>query len=297
MTLGVGIRGTGHALGSRIQSNEELCATTLTSTTPQWILEKTGIQRRYLVSGTESASSLTLASAQGALEAARISPTDLGLIIVCTFSGDYLFPPASAKLHLDLGAKGAQVYDVQANCAGFVTGLTAASDRMFRDPRLRHALVVGMEVLSPFTDGTDPETAVFFSDGAGAAVLGRVAEGSGVQASAFFTDTQNYEAVRLRGGGSAFPYARGAAGPAGRSPGFMEMNGLATWKQAVTHLPPTIRRACELSGVPLAEDTALIEAGLDFNLAPNATAGVSYSGQFGDGVQDNAVKGRFAWLF
>jgi 3-oxoacyl-[acyl-carrier-protein] synthase-3 len=24
----------------------------------------------------------------------------------------------------------------------------------------------------------------------------------------------------------------------------MEMNGIATWRQAITHLPPTIRRAC-----------------------------------------------------
>jgi hypothetical protein len=30
------------------------------------------------------------------------------------------------------------------------------------------------------------------------------------------------------------------------------------------------------------------EAGLDLSLSPNATAGVSYSGQFGDGVTDNA---------
>jgi outer membrane autotransporter protein len=52
-----------------------------------------------------------------------------------------------------------------------------------------------------------------------------------------------------------------------------------------------------VNGVPLAEDTALIEAGLDLNLAPTATAGVSYAGQFGDGVSDSAVKGRFTWLF
>jgi len=52
-----------------------------------------------------------------------------------------------------------------------------------------------------------------------------------------------------------------------------------------------------ITGVPLAEDSALIDAGLDLALGPNTTAGVSYSGQFGDGVQDNAVKGRFAWLF
>ena len=53
----------------------------------------------------------------------------------------------------------------------------------------------------------------------------------------------------------------------------------------------------DITGVPLAEDTALIEAGLDLNLSPSATLGASYSGQFVDRVQDNAVKGRFTWLF
>ena len=52
-----------------------------------------------------------------------------------------------------------------------------------------------------------------------------------------------------------------------------------------------------VTGVPLAEDTALIEAGLNVNLSPTAMLGASYSGQFGDGVQDNAVKGRLTWLF
>ena len=50
-------------------------------------------------------------------------------------------------------------------------------------------------------------------------------------------------------------------------------------------------------GVPLAQDSALIDAGLDLALGPRTTAGVSYTGQFGDGVRDNAVKGRFTWLF
>ena len=50
-------------------------------------------------------------------------------------------------------------------------------------------------------------------------------------------------------------------------------------------------------GVPLAEDTALIDAGLDFALGENATAGVSYTGQYGDGVTDNGVKGHLTWLF
>jgi uncharacterized protein with beta-barrel porin domain len=52
-----------------------------------------------------------------------------------------------------------------------------------------------------------------------------------------------------------------------------------------------------VTGVPLAKDTTLIDAALDLNLSPTATLGMSYSGQFGDGVEDNAVKGRFTWLF
>jgi len=46
------------------------------------------------------------------------------------------------------------------------------------------------------------------------------------------------------------------------------------------------------TGVPLAQDSLLLEAGLDFNISAAATLGVSYSGQFASDVTDNAVKGR-----
>ena len=244
----VGILGTGRAIGSRVHTNEELCSTTLPTTTPEWIVEKTGIRRRYVMQDDESLSSLALTSAKCALDQAGVTADRLGMIVVSTFSGEYIVPPVSARLHRDLGVKGGQFYDLQANCAGFVSAVTAVSDRMRLDPALDYALVVGAEALSPYVDYTDVETALFFSDGAGAAVLGSVSAGRGVQSSAFFADTSNFEAVRLRGGGSAFPYASRDAGSAVRNPGMMEQNGLATWKQAVTHLPGTIRRACASAG-------------------------------------------------
>jgi 3-oxoacyl-[acyl-carrier-protein] synthase III len=243
----VGILGTGRSLGSRIHTNEELCATTLRDVSPEWIVEKTGIRRRFVMTDGESSSTLTLDAAQKAIVCARIRPEQIGMVVVSTFSGEYVFPAASARLHRQLGLKGGQLYDLQANCAGFVSAITAASDRMLRDPSVGYALIVGAEVLSPYVDYSDVETAIYFSDGAGAVVLGPVETGRGVQASAFFADSSNFESVRLRGGGSGFPYA-GREDEAGRGPGMMEMNGLATWKQAVTHLPGTIRRACEASG-------------------------------------------------
>jgi uncharacterized protein with beta-barrel porin domain len=50
-------------------------------------------------------------------------------------------------------------------------------------------------------------------------------------------------------------------------------------------------------GVPLAQDSALIDTGLDFALGPRTTAGVSYSAEIPHNVHDNAVKGRLTWLF
>ncbi|KAB2697611.1 autotransporter domain-containing protein [Ochrobactrum sp. Kaboul] len=45
--------------------------------------------------------------------------------------------------------------------------------------------------------------------------------------------------------------------------------------------------AFTVAGAPIAKDTAIIEAGLDFELSKDATLGVSYSGQFGSGAQRN----------
>ncbi len=245
LPYGVGIIGTGHRFGSFVQTNEEVCCN-VDDITPDWIVQKTGIQRRYLIEEGESASSLSVAAARDAIAKAGISAEQIGLIICCTFSADYIYPPLSAKLHLDLGVGSAQIFDLQANCSGFVTGLTTATDRMLLDSELEYALVVGTEVISPFVDKTDVETAIYFSDGAGAAVLGRVKKDEGIRASSFHTDSSNYEAVRFRGGGSSYPFVEGGARPA---IDFMEMNGLATWKQAVTHLPSTIRKACERAAI------------------------------------------------
>ena len=52
-----------------------------------------------------------------------------------------------------------------------------------------------------------------------------------------------------------------------------------------------------VTGVPLAENSLLVKAGLDLNLSPTAVLGVSYSGQLASELTDNAVKGRFTWLF
>ena len=52
-----------------------------------------------------------------------------------------------------------------------------------------------------------------------------------------------------------------------------------------------------VTGVPLARDAALIDAGLDVSIGPNARFGVSYFGQLSGASSTNAVRGHFTWAF
>lgn len=78
----------------------------------------------------------------------------------------------------------------------------------------------------------------------------------------------------------------------------------SAWQHAFGDVTPGAARSFAATGigftiygVPLAEDSVLLDAGLDVALGPRTTAGVSYTGQFGDRVSDNGVEGRFTWLF
>ncbi len=236
---GVGIVGCGHYLPDNIQTNEELCEKML-DLTPEIILSKTGIKRRYHVSKDETASSMAIYASKQAISKSGIDVSEIGLVIVASFSQDYLFPPMSAKLHLELGlAKECQILDINTACAGMVSGLSIASEKMLFHDSIENALVIGVEILSRFTDKKDKDTSIFFSDGASAIVLGKVEKNFGYQNSKFRTDSSTYESVRMRGGGSSFPINKITEDLKSL---FIEQNGLATWKQAVTNFPVVIQQ-------------------------------------------------------
>jgi 3-oxoacyl-[acyl-carrier-protein] synthase-3 len=234
---GIGIIGASHYLPSHIQTNAELCLL-MTDVDESWILNKTGIKRRYLADENESASNMATIAGKNLLDEQGILPGQIGMIVVATFSPDYMFPPVSAKIQNNLKATNAQIVDINTNCTGFVTALTIASDRMLVDDSLDYALVIGVELHTRFINPTDKETAMFFSDGAGAALLSKVPKGKGVINSKFLTDSSTYEAVRFRGGGSSYPFVNRNFST---EIDYIEMNGLATWKQAITNMPKVIK--------------------------------------------------------
>jgi 3-oxoacyl-[acyl-carrier-protein] synthase-3 len=70
-----------------------------------------------------------------------------------------------------LGLGSPAAFDVSAACAGFCYGVGLA-ESMVRAGSATNVLVLGVEVLSRYTDVNDRSTAFLFSDGAGAVVVG-----------------------------------------------------------------------------------------------------------------------------
>jgi 3-oxoacyl-[acyl-carrier-protein] synthase-3 len=246
----IGIIGTGHYLPSKIQTNEMLCEL-IPELSPEWIISKTGIKKRYHLSKDETASTLAIEACKCAITNSGIDTKEIDLVIVASFSQDYLFPPMSAKIHSHFGlSKDTQILDINTNCVGLVTALTVASERMKCDTTIKNALVIGVEVLSKYTNPKDKETAVFFSDGASAIVLGRVYDTLGFRSAKFMTDSSTYESVRMRGGGSLFPIAEKSVDIKVL---YAEQNGLATWKQAVSNFPVVIHKLLEKENLKIGE--------------------------------------------
>ena len=76
----------------------------------------------------------------------------------------------------------------------------------------------------------------------------------------------------------------------------------AAWQHAFGDVTPAASLAFAsgslgfgITGVPLARDSALLEAGADLRINASATLGISYLGQLN--ARDHAIKGKFVWNF
>ena len=181
------IAGTGSFLPGPPVGNEALIAAHGLESTDEWIIERTGIRTRHIAGPSVSSSDLALEAARRALSAAGCGGDDIDLVIVATSTPDYVFPSTATLLQDKLGMRnGAQAFDVQAVCSGFIYALGIA-EKFVRSGSNRRVLVIGAEVFSRILDWKDRGTCVLFGDGAGAVVLEAATE-PGILASALHAD-------------------------------------------------------------------------------------------------------------
>jgi 3-oxoacyl-[acyl-carrier-protein] synthase III len=227
-----------HAFGAhvpeRVVSNAELAARL--DRTPEWIESSSGIRERRWAGEETGVVELGAAAAAECLDRAGIPASQVGLLILASGSAPPGFPAPGAALGVRLGLGTTPVIDLPMASAGGLFGLAIAS-------RLCAAygdvLVVAAEKMSAVINAhpLDPNTAMLFGDGAGAALV------SWRPGSAQTIPRQILHSVLHTDGAFREELSFDWASP-------LKMNGLSVILQASRKLPAVIREVLDQVSIP-----------------------------------------------
>jgi len=225
---------------ANVVTNDELAARV--DTTDEWIRSRVGIVSRRYAAPDETVADMAVVAGGKALAASGLSPADIDLVIVATCSTESPIPNASAEVAHRLGIVAPGAYDLNAACAGFCYALSNASDAV-RAGTARHVLVIGSEKMTAWIDPDDRSTCIIFADGAGAVVVGPVADGEPPGIG---------------------PVAWGSAGDMASKitiadrDSFIYQEGQAVFRWATTAMHPIAAQACERAGIAVGDLSAFV---------------------------------------
>jgi 3-oxoacyl-[acyl-carrier-protein] synthase III len=225
---------------AKVVTNDDLAATV--DTNDEWIRSRVGIASRRIAAPEETVADMAVAAGGKALAASGLSPGDIDLVIVATCTPEAQIPNTAATVARRLGISAPGAYDMNAACAGFCYAMANAADAV-RTGSAGNVLVIGSEKLSQWVDWTDRSTCIIFADGAGAAVVGPVADPAEAGIG---------------------PVVWGSAGDMADKiyipdrDSFIIQEGQAVFRWATTALHPVAKQACERAGVDPTELAAFI---------------------------------------
>jgi 3-oxoacyl-[acyl-carrier-protein] synthase-3 len=233
------VQGVGHYLPDRIVPNAWFAETLETS--DEWIISRSGIERRHFAAEGQTTSDLATRAAQAALTNAGLESDQIDAIILATSTSDMTFPSAATMVQAAIGNTRGYAFDVQAVCAGFVYAL-AQANALIVSGQAKRVLVIGAETFSRIMDWTDRSTCVLFGDGAGAIILG-AEDGTGTTSDRGILSTDLNSDGRYRD----LLYVDG--GVATQNTGKLRMEGKEVFRHAVEKLALTADAALNKAGL------------------------------------------------
>jgi len=236
------IVGWGFSVPERVLTNDDLARTVDTS--DGWIRERTGIERRHVVSDGESTASMAIRASRAALQVADANPQDIDLVIVGTSTPDHLMPATACQVQDALGAVHAGAFDLNAACSGFVYALTVGHQAIASGEH-DLVLVIGADALSTRVDWADRGTCILFGDGAGAVLLSAANDDAGVYATLLGSDGSGKDLLYIPAGGSAAPVSHSALD---QRLNYLRMDGRQVYRFATRAMAESVEQVAEKAG-------------------------------------------------
>lgn len=238
------ITALGHFVPPRVLTNFDL--EKMVDTNDQWILERTGIAERHLVSEGMATSDMAIEAAREAIAARGVDPNTVEAVILSTVTPDMLFPSTCCLVQHALGIKGAWGFDLIAACSGFLYALNVGQ-QLVCSGRHKRVLVIGSDTMSSITDYTDRATCILFGDAAGAVLVEPAEDGE-----------EGIIDVLCEIDGSGAPYLNMPAGGSRRPPShetidkkmhYVYQDGQQVFKFAVRTMYNVCKRLLERNGI------------------------------------------------
>lgn len=222
------VAGIGSYLPEKVITNFDL--EKMVDTSHEWIVQRTGIERRHMVSEDQGCSDLCVEAAKKALINANMTIDQIDLILVATVSPDYKMPATACLVQTKLGARNIMAFDLNAACSGFIYGLFVA-DQFIKTGVYKNILVIGAENLTRLLNYKDRDTCILFGDGAGAFIMSRAESDDNnylITASAH-AEGAHAELLWAKGGGTRHPFNQQVLDEGTH---FMQMKGKEIFKNA-----------------------------------------------------------------
>jgi 3-oxoacyl-[acyl-carrier-protein] synthase-3 len=242
--IAVIIAGTGSCVPDKKLTNADFAK--LVDTSDEWIVQRTGMKERRVVSEGESTATLGASAARRAIAAAGIKPEDIDLIVTATVTPEMGFPSTACFIAKDLGLTSTPAFDITAACSGFIYALEIGSN-FIKSGKYKNVLVIGAETLTRITDYQDRASCILFGDGAGAVVLQASNEtGRGMLYSSLHADGHGWQLLHYLPG-SRYPISKEMIE---KRDNYMKINGRDVYKFAVSRFTELIEDAmakCKLT--------------------------------------------------
>jgi 3-oxoacyl-[acyl-carrier-protein] synthase III len=240
----VKIIGTGSYAPDKVYTNDYLAS--ILPTNSKWIEDNLGIKERHIADENQATSDLASIAGSRAIEDAGLKKDDIDLIIVATATPDRLAPSTAAIVQDKLQAYNAVAFDIAAVCSGFLFGMSVAS-QFIAAGVYDNVLVIGADTFSKITDWSKRD-AVFFGDGAGAAVISHANVTEGFLAFRLYTDGRGKFNFTIPAGGSEMP----ASDKTVREKlHYFQMNGSAVYEAGIKVLPKAINQVLSDAGLSI----------------------------------------------
>jgi len=232
-------------------TNQDLAHTVDTS--DEWIVERTGIRERRVVSSDQCNSDLSTRAIQNCLERVNVPADEIDLIIVPTVTPDMMFPSTACIIQNKIGASKAWGFDLSGACSGFLYALSVGA-QFVENGHYKKVIIVGTDIMSSIVDPMDRATCVLFGDGAGAVLLEPSEdEGVGVMDFILRCDGSGGKHLHMPAGGSMLPASRETVE---KRLHYVQQDGRTVFKFAVKYMADVSAKILARNGIAV-EDVKL----------------------------------------